>query len=118
MPDTPTINPIVPLLPAFLRALAQVARDPALGYRGAAVNSALNFTATAIERGVEAKAAFDELADYVKTLAETGTEPPKQVWFDLKARHDAAEMIYNPPPTVTSPGGEPTSDAEDPKDGQ
>ncbi len=113
MPNTPSINPVVPLLPGFLRALALVAKDPALGYRGAAVNSALNFTATAIERGVEAQAAFKELADYVKVLADTGKEPDKAAWFDFKARHDAAEMLFNPPPPEVSPGGEPTPDPED-----
>lgn len=113
MPNTPSINPIVGMLPAFLRSLALVAKDPALGYRGAAVNSALTFTATAIERGVEAQAAFKELADYVKTLADAGKEPDKAAWFDFKARHDAAEMLFNPPPPETSPGGEPTSDEEE-----
>lgn len=106
MPDAPTPNPIVTLLPAFLRALATVAKDPALGYRGAAVTSALAFTATAIERGAEAKAEFDELSKLVHDLAASGKEAEKQVWYDFKARGDAAESIFNPPAPAPEPAPE------------
>lgn len=97
MPNTPTVNPIFELLPAFLRALATVARDPALGPRGEAVTSALAFTATAIERGAEAKAEFTEFASLIHDLASKGDPISLQIWHDFKARGDAAESIFNPP---------------------
>jgi hypothetical protein len=94
--DTPTPNPVVSLLPAFIRALAVIAKDPSLGYRGAAINASLNFAATAVERGVEARNEFKELHDLIQSLA-VGEDPPREVWHDFKARADAAEMLFNPP---------------------
>jgi cephalosporin-C deacetylase-like acetyl esterase len=96
MSDTSTMNPIVPLMPAFLRALGMISQDPALGYRGASIGAALAFAASALERGVEAQAEFAELTDYIRKLVETDLPPAREVWEDFKARHDAAEMIFNP----------------------
>lgn len=102
-------NLLLALLPTFLRSLAAISKDPALGYRGSAITSALTFGATAIERGAEARASLQEITDYLASLAK-GEEPSKQVWYDLKARNDAAEMLFNPPPPEESPGGEPVLD--------
>lgn len=103
MPNTPTVNPIVPLVPGLLRSLAIVGGDPALGYRGAAITSALVFIATAIERGVEARNEFDELNTLIEELAKSDKEPEKQTWYDFKARADAAESLFNPPPPKEDP---------------
>lgn len=98
--NTPSVNPILALLPGFLRAASIISGDPALGYRGAAITSYLRFAATAVERGAEAKAAFEELTQEVQRMADAGIEPTKPEWYDLKARADAAEMIFNPPEVV------------------
>lgn len=100
--DTPPINPIIGLLPAFLRALAVVAKGPALGPKVEAVSSTLAFTATAIERGFEARAEFEELAALVQSLAEADKPSNLQTWFDFKARSDAAQAVFDAQPPGSS----------------
>jgi 2,4-dienoyl-CoA reductase-like NADH-dependent reductase (Old Yellow Enzyme family) len=95
--NTPAVNPIIGMLPMFIRTLALIAKDPDLGVKGAAVSSALTFTATAIERGFEARAAMHELNNLLQEVVAQGGEIDPQIWHDFKARHDAAEAIFNPP---------------------
>ena len=108
--NTPSVNPIVALMPALLRSLGAISSDPALGYRGTALASSLTFAATALEKGVEAASEFKELADHIKELAESDTQPAKQEFYDWNARAQAAEMLFNPVKPEVPPGGEPTAD--------
>ena len=87
-------NPVVALLPTFTRLLAIVAGDPALGARGIAIAAALNFTAQAIERGSVAQQAFVELTERVRMLADLDGAGDTQIWLDVKALVDAAEMVF------------------------
>ena len=89
------MNPaILTLLPAFLRSLGVLARQVEDGAKGAAIGSAADFAATAIERGSEAYNELKELTDYISSLA-AGEEPSLETWHDFKARNDAAQMIFN-----------------------
>lgn len=108
--NTPSVNPVAALMPAFLRSLGAIAADPALGYRGSSLASSLIFAATALEKGVEAASEFKELADHIKQLADSDTAPVKQEFYDWHARAQAAEMLFNPVKPEVPPGGEPTAE--------
>lgn len=85
------------LIALLLRSLSIISRDPALGYRGAAVTSALDLAAVALEKGVEGAASLKALTEQVKQMVLEGREPTKDEWYSLKSKSDAAHAILNPP---------------------
>lgn len=96
------MNPaILSLLPAFLRSVGLLARQAENGVKGAAIGSAVDFAATALERGSEAFVEMQELTSYLSSLA-AGEEPSMEVWHDFKARNDAAQMVLGSNPSVSS----------------
>lgn len=82
------------LLKVILTALAEVASDPALGYRGASISSALRLAAVALDKGEEGVKKLKELAETVKTY---NVNTKKELLTKLKERSDAAHNILNPP---------------------
>lgn len=82
------------LLKVILAALAEVASDPALGYRGASISSALRLASVALDKGEAGVAKLKELAATVKGY-DVNTK--KELLAGLKARSDAAHDILNPP---------------------
>ncbi len=81
----------------FLRSLSAISKDPALGYRGAAITSALDLGATALEAGAAGAQALSDLTEQVARMAAEGREPRKDEWQSLRDRSDAAHKILNPP---------------------
>lgn len=86
------------LIAALVGQLAQIAKDPALGYRGAAITETLGLLATILTKGEEARAELEALADQVAMMATEGREPTKDEWGRLRDRSRAAHLILNPPP--------------------
>lgn len=86
------------ILAALVGQLAQIAKDPALGYRGAAITETLALLATILTKGEEARAELEALADQVAIMATEGREPTKDEWGRLRDRSKAAHLILNPSP--------------------
>lgn len=78
--------------------LALIAKDPALGYRGAALTEALALLGTILSKGTEARAELEVLAAQVAEMAALDREPTKSEWGSLRDRSKAAHLILNPPP--------------------
>lgn len=82
-------------LQIILAALAAVASDPALGYRGASISAALRLASVAVAKG---EAGFEALQQLAATVKDYNVDTKKGLLGDLKARSDAAHDILNPPP--------------------
>lgn len=86
------------LTSALVSQLAIIARDPALGYRGAALIEVLGFLGTILGKGEAARAELEALAAQVAEMAAMDREPNKEEWGSLRERSKAAHLILNPPP--------------------
>ena len=89
----------VQLVGVLVGQLALIARDPALGYRGAALVETLGLLGTILAKGESARAELEALAAQVAEMAATDREPTKEEWGSLKERSKAAHLILNPPPS-------------------
>ncbi len=94
---------IVQLVGILVGQLALIARDPALGYRGAALTEALALLGTILAKGEEARAELEALAAQISEMAATDREPSKDEWAGLRDRSKAAHLILNPPPPESEP---------------
>lgn len=86
------------LVSILVGQLALIARDPALGYRGAALIEALGLLSTILTKGEEARAELEALAAQVAEMAALDREPTKPEWNSLRDRSKTAHLILNPPP--------------------
>lgn len=86
------------LVGILVSQLALIARDPALGYRGAALTEALALLGTVLSKGEAARAELEVLAAQVAEMAELDREPTKEEWYGFRERSKAAHLILNPPP--------------------
>lgn len=89
----------VQLVSILVGQLALIARDPALGYRGAALIETLGLLGTILAKGEEARAELEVLAAQVAEMAALDREPTKDEWGGLRDRSKAAHLILNPPPS-------------------
>jgi hypothetical protein len=87
----------VQLVGVLVGQLALIAKDPALGYRGAAITEALALLGTILSKGEEARADLEALAAHIAEMAATDREPTKEEWGGLRDRSKAAHLILNPP---------------------
>jgi len=76
--------------------LALIARDPALGYRGAAITEALALLGTILSKGESARSELEVLAAQIAEMAAMDREPSKDEWYDLRDRSKDAHLILNP----------------------
>lgn len=83
--------------------LALIARDPALGYRGAALVEALGLLGTILAKGEAARAELEALGAQIQAMAAEGREPTKEEWAVLRNRSREAHLILNPPPPEEDP---------------
>lgn len=77
--------------------LALIAKDPALGYRGAALVEALGLLGTILVKGEAARAELELLAAQIQAMVSEGREPTKAEWAGLRDRSREAHLILNPP---------------------
>lgn len=89
---------VIQLVGILVGQLALIARDPALGYRGAALTEALGLLGTLLAKGEEARAELEVLAAQIAEMAALDREPTKEEWSGLRDRSKAAHLILNPPP--------------------
>lgn len=89
---------IIQLVGILVGQLAIIAKDPALGYRGAAITEALALLGTIIAKGEEARAELEALAAQIAEMVALDREPTKPEWSDFRERSKAAHLILNPPP--------------------
>lgn len=89
---------IAQLVGILVGQLALIARDPALGYRGAALTESLILLSTLLAKGEEARADLEALAAQIAEMAALDREPTKEEWSGLRDRSKAAHLILNPPP--------------------
>lgn len=89
----------VQLVGILIAQLALIARDPALGYRGAALTEALALLGTILAKGEEARADLEVLAAQIAEMVSLGREPTKGEWATLRERSKAAHLLLNPPPS-------------------
>lgn len=80
--------------------LALIAKDPALGYRGAAIVEALGLLGTILAKGEAARAELELLAAQIQAMVAEGREPTKDEWAGLRDRSREAHLILNPPAPV------------------
>lgn len=88
----------VQLVSTLVGQLALIAKDPALGYRGAAVVETLSLLSTIVAKGDEARAELEALAAHVANMVALDREPTKDEWYSLRDRSKASHLILNPPP--------------------
>lgn len=88
----------VQLVGILVGQLALIARDPALGYRGAALTEALALLGTILSKGEEARAELEILAAQVAEMVALDREPTKPEWYGFRDQSRAAHLILNPPP--------------------
>lgn len=86
------------LISSLLQALATLASDPALGYRGNSIVSAIRLMSIAVSAGVQGKAELEQLHSLLKQMVDERREPTKAEWAELRQQSDAAHDILNPPP--------------------
>lgn len=85
------------LISALLQSLSTIAGDPALGDRGKAISGILKLMNLALSRGGEATTELRALAEEVRAMVDSGTQPTEDQWLSLKSRSDAAHAILNLP---------------------
>lgn len=95
------------LVATLVGQLAQISKDPALGYRGQAITEALALLSTIVQKGEAARAQLEILADQIAAMAAEQREPTKTEWQGLRDLSRANHLILNPPvpePEVAVPG--------------
>lgn len=91
------------MLSTVVGQLAIIGSDPALGYRGQAITSALSLLATIIARGTEAQGELKELADHIAFMVGENREPTKDEWYafrDLSKKYH--DILNSPEPTEST----------------
>lgn len=88
----------VALIGTVVGQLGIIAADPALGYRGAAITSALTLLSSIIVKGDEAKTELQDLSDKVAAMVVEGREPTKAELYELRDLSAAHHAVLNPKP--------------------
>lgn len=88
------------LVAILLGQMALIARDPALGYRGAAITEALALLGTILVKGEAARAELEALASHIQMLVDQDREPTKDEWTNFRALSKRYHEILNPPPPL------------------
>jgi hypothetical protein len=89
---------ILQLVSILVGQLAIIAKDPALGYRGAAITEALALLGTVLAKGEAARAELEALAAQIAEMVALDREPTKDEWTSLRSRSRVAHDTLNPPP--------------------
>lgn len=108
--STPTPVSGLQLIGIVVSQLGLIARDPALGYRGAALTEALALLGTIIAKGDAARAELEALAAQVQSMVEHGKEPDKEEFGVLRALSKQHHEVLNPPPPEEAESVEGTDD--------
>ena len=85
------------LIGVLLAQLALIARDPALGVKGAAITEALALIGSLIEKGEQARAELEALAAHVRAMAEADRPPNLEEWGGLRDLSRQYHEELNPP---------------------
>lgn len=96
----------VQLAALLVGQLGLIARDPALGYRGAALVESLGLLGTILAKGEEARAELEALAAQVMQMVSEGREPTKAEYSVLREKSREAHEILNPPPPPEEPAAD------------
>lgn len=103
------------LLATLLGQLAIIGSDPALGYRGQALTTALALLSSIVVRGQEASQELRDLAEKVAQMVAEDREPTKAEWYELRDLSKKYHEILNPPPVEPEPEtpvGDPDAESE------
>lgn len=95
---------VLQIISLLMGQLALITRDPALGYRGAALTETLGLLGTLITQGEAARAELEKLAAQIQQMAASGQEPSKVQYLELRDLSRLHHQALNPAPPESDNG--------------